>query len=118
MMRMIILKRLSEIKKNLEELLPQFDPDSKIYKDAKTSLDRINAALADVKPEDLPKNVKIDTSQLKFKGNKLSGKVLMSDNNKVYLVTVDDSEIKDMKVFDGGIKKMEYLEGTVFKNNG
>lgn len=116
MMRMIILKRLSEIKSNLEELLPQLDPDSKVYKDAKASLERINTTLANIKVTELPREVRIDTSQLKMKGNKLSGKVLMSDNSKVYYLTVDNNEIKDMKVFDGGIKKMEYLEATVFKN--
>lgn len=118
MMRMIILKRLMEIKKNLEELMPQLDPNSKVYKDAKASLERINKSLASVKPEELPKDVRIDTSRLKMKGDKLFGKVLMTDNTKVYYLTVDDSEIKDMKVFEGGIKKMEYLESTVFKNNG
>ena len=117
MMKMIILKRLSEIKSNLEELLPQLDPDSKVYKDAKMSLDRIKTTLASTKPAELPKDVKIDTSQLKFRGSKLSGKVLMSDNTKVYYLTVDNNEIKDMKVFEGGIMKMEYLEATVFKNN-
>ncbi|MCX8200383.1 MAG: hypothetical protein N3G76_02850 [Candidatus Micrarchaeota archaeon] len=116
MMRLIILKRLSEIKSNLEELLPQLDPGSKVYKDAKASLERINATLANAKIHELPREVRIDTSQLKMKGSKLSGKVLMSDNTKVYYLTVDNNEIKDMKVFDGGIKKMEYLEATVFKN--
>lgn len=115
-MRLIILKRLSEIKSNLEELLPQLDPSSKVYKDAKASLDNIKATLANVKMAELPREVRIDTSQLKMRGNKLYGKVLMSDNSKVYYLTVDNNEIKDMKVFDGGIKKMEYLEATVFKN--
>ncbi len=117
MMRMIILKRLSEIKQNLDELLPQLDPASKVYKDAKESLERINKTLATIKPTELPKDVRINTSQLKFKGSKLCGKVLMTDNSKVYYLTVDGSEIKDMKVFEGGVKKMEYLEATVFKNN-
>ena len=117
MMRLIILKRLQEIKDNLEELLPQLDPASKVYKDAKASLRRINRTLATMNPSNLPKDVRVDTSKLRFKGDKLYGKVLMTDNKKVYLITVNNNEIKDMKVFKGGARKMEYLEATVFKNN-
>lgn len=117
MMKMIILKRLMEIKENLEELIPQLDPNSRVYKDAKDSLRRINKSLSSIHMSDLPKNIKIDTSKLRFKGDKLYGKVLMTDNRNVYFITVNNNEIKDMKVFKGGIKKMEYLEATAFKNN-
>ena len=117
MMKMIILKRLIEIKENLEALLPQLDPSSKVYKDAKDSLRRINRTLASIDPSELPRNVKIDTSKLTLRGNRLSGKVLMTDNRKVYFITVENNRIKDMKVFNGGIRKMEYLEATVYKNN-
>ncbi len=115
-MKMIILKRLLEIKENLEVLIPQLDPEGKVYKEAKASLERINKTLENVKPEELPKDIKIDTSKLDLKGNRLNGKVLMTDNRKVYFITVENNEIRDMKVFDGGIQKMDYLESTVFKN--
>ena len=39
----------------------------------------------------------------------------MTDNEKVYYLTVDSNEVKDMKVFNGGIKKMKLLESTIFK---
>jgi len=115
MMRMIILKRLIEIKENLEELLPELDPDSKIYKEAKESIKRIETTVSNSKVEELPDNVYINTSQLEFNGPNLSGKVLMTDNDKVYYLTVDKNEVKDMKVFNGGIKKMKLLESTIFK---
>ena len=117
MMRLIVLKRLREIKSNLEELMPQLDPNGKVYKDAKASLERINKTLDGVDVSKLPKDVRVDTSKLKLKGTKLQGSVLMTDNSKVYFVTVENSEITDMKVYEGGAKKMEYLEATVFKNN-
>jgi len=115
MMRMIILKRLIEIKENLEELLPELDPESKIYKEAVESIKRIEQTLSKNKIKELPEDVYINTSQLKFDGPKLSGKVLMTDNDKVYYLTVDKNEVKDMKVFNGGIKKMLLLENTIFK---
>jgi hypothetical protein len=115
MMRMIILKRLIEIKENLEELLPELDPDSKIYKEAKESIKRIETTISKSKVQELPDDVYINTSQLEFNGPNLSGKVLMTDNDKVYYLTVDKNEVKDMKVFNGGIKKMKLLESTIFK---
>lgn len=115
MMRTILLKRLIEIKENLEELLPELDPESKIYAEAKESIKRINTTLSKNKIDKLPENVSINTSQLKFDGPKLSGKILMSDNDKVYYLTVEKNEVKDMKVFNGGLKKMKLLENTFFK---
>jgi hypothetical protein len=115
MMRMIILKRLMQIKENLEELLPELDSESKIYKEAVESIKRIENTLSKSKIEDLPEDVHINTTQLKFDGPHLSGKVLMTDNEKVYYLTVVKNEVKDMKVFNGGIKKMQLLESTIFK---
>lgn len=115
MMRMIILKRLMEIKENLEELLPELDPESKVYKEAKESIKRIEQTISKNKVKELPDDVYINTSQLQFNGPHLNGKVLMTDNKKVYYLTVDKSEVKDMKVFNGGIKKMQLLESTIFK---
>ncbi len=115
MMRMIILKRLMQIKENLEELLPELDSDSKIYREAIESIKRIDNTLSNSKIEELPDNVYINTTQLKFDGPQLSGRVLMTDNEKVYYLTVNKNEVKDMKVFNGGIKKMKLLESTIFK---
>ncbi len=112
-MKLIIVRRLLEIKDNLENLLPQLDPESKVYKDAVSTLRRINRAISKVDISKLPKDVRVNTSKLRFRNGKLYGPVLMADSKKAYYIIVEASKIKDMKVFDGGIHKMEYLESSL-----
>ncbi len=114
MMKLIILRRLLEIKDSLEQLIPQLDPETKVYKDAVSTLKRINRALSKIDISKLPKDVRVNTSKLKFRNGKLYGPVLMADARKVYYVIVEGSKIKDMKVYEGGISKMEYLENRLF----
>jgi len=109
-MREIVLKRLWEIRESLLEIKPKLTPGSEIYKQVETSLAEIDRVLSGQDLAKLPREVRIDTSNLRMEGNKLTGRVLMTDNKDVYDIYLKDNKVLKCEASSGGFKKMEFLQ--------
>ena len=55
------------------------------------------------------REVRIDSNSLKFEEGKLSGKIILSDNEKVYELDIQDNSIKNCRMKDGGFKQLEWI---------
>lgn len=108
-MREIVLKRLMEIKQSLLEIKPKLSPGTEVYKQVDASLLEIDRALKGQDLKNLPKEVKVDTSGLTLDGERLSGRVLLSDNNNVYDVSLQSDKVLNCTASSGGFKKLELL---------
>ncbi len=105
--RMILESRLLEIYESLLDLRDRVDKNSDAYKEATKSMDEIAKAV-DVK-KIRQREVRVDSNALKFEKGRLSGKVILSDNEKVYELEISDNDIKDCKMKDGGFKQLEWI---------
>ncbi len=105
--RMILESRMLEIYESLLDLRERVDKNSQAYKEATRTMDDISKTV-DVK-RIRQREVRIDSNSLKFEGGKLSGKIILSDNEKVYELDIKDNDIKDCKMKDGGFKQLEWI---------
>ena len=105
--RMILESRLLEIYESLLDLRDRVDKNSDSYKEATKSMEDI-AKTVDVK-KIRHREVRVDSNALKFEKGRLSGKVILSDNEKVYELEINDNEIKDCRMKDGGFKQLEWI---------
>lgn len=92
-MREIVLKRLLEIREALVRIQPKLDRKSDVYKQVEESLKEINEALKGQDLASLPESVRVDTSQLKIDGSKLTGKAVLSDEKGVYDVSIERDKV-------------------------
>ena len=109
-MREIVLKRLVEIRESLLEIKPKLKPGTEIFKEVQQSLSEINNALKGYDLSKLPRDVRIDSSQLKFDGNMLKGRVLLTDNRNVYDIQLGSGgRVVSCNSSEGGVPKLEWL---------
>ncbi|MBI5158944.1 hypothetical protein HY992_02380 [Candidatus Micrarchaeota archaeon] len=92
-MREIVLKRLVEIREALVRIKPKLDKKSDVYKQVEESLKEINKALEGQNLTALPESVRVDTSQLKIDGSKLTGKAVLSDESSVFDVSIEKDKV-------------------------
>ncbi len=107
--REIVLKRLVEIREALLEVKPKLTPGSQICRQVEESLHEIDVALKGQDLSRLPKDVRVDTSQLKVEGSRLSGRVLMTDNSKVYDVSLERDKVVNCNSSSGGASQLEWM---------
>ena len=105
--RVILESRLLEIYESLLDLRDRVDKNSDAYKEATKSMEEI-AKSVDVK-KIRQREVRVDSNALKFEKGRLSGKVILSDNEKVYELDINDNEIRDCRMKDGGFKQLEWI---------
>ncbi|MFH0818282.1 MAG: hypothetical protein V1909_06655 [Candidatus Micrarchaeota archaeon] len=105
--RTILESRLLEIYESLIDLRGRVDKNSDAYKEATKSMEEIAKAV-DVK-KIRQKEVRVDSNALKFDQGKLNGKVILSDNEKVYELEIKDNDIRDCKMKEGGFQQLEWI---------
>ncbi|MFH1448601.1 MAG: hypothetical protein ABIG39_07095 [Candidatus Micrarchaeota archaeon] len=114
--RKILESRLLEIYESLMDLRERVNKESKAYKEATTTMVEINKVI-DVKSI-RQKEVRVDSNALKFDGGKLDGKVILSDNEDVYELQIQDNEIKQCEVKEGGFEKLEWIVTQLESSRG
>jgi hypothetical protein len=105
--RMILESRMLEIYESLLDIRERVDKNSQAYKDATKTMDDISKTV-DVK-KIRQREVRIDSNSLKFEEGKLSGKIILSDNEKVYELDIKDNDIKNCRMKEGGFKQLEWI---------
>ncbi len=105
--REIVESRLLEIYESLMDLRERVDKKSEAYKEATRSMDEI-AKTVDIK-RIRQREVRVDSNALKFDAGKLTGKLILSDNERVYELEITENDIKDCKVKEGGFKQLEWI---------
>jgi hypothetical protein len=105
--RSILESRLLEIYESLLDLRERIDKNSPAYKEATKTMDEISKAV-DLK-ELRQKEIRVDSNALKFEAGKLNGKVILSDNEKVYELEIKDNDVRGCKMKEGGFKQLEWI---------
>ncbi len=105
--RSILESRLLEIYESLIDLRERVDKNSDAYKEATKTMDEISNVV-DVR-KIRQNEVRVDSNALKFDKGKLNGKVILSDNERVYELDIKDSNIEECNVKEGGFEKLEWI---------
>lgn len=105
--RGILESRLLEIYESLLDLRERVGKDTDAYKEATRTMGEIGKVVDVSKIRQ--REVRVDSNALKFDEGRLNGKIILSDNEKVYELEVKDNQIEDCNVKEGGFDKLEWI---------
>jgi hypothetical protein len=105
--RSILEGRLLEIYESLLDLRERVDKNSEAYKEATRTMEDISRSIEVKKLRQ--KEVRVDSNALRFDRGKLNGKIILSDNEKVYELDIKDNDIRDCRMKEGGFKQLEWI---------
>jgi hypothetical protein len=115
-LRRILESRLLEIYESLLEIRQRVDKKSNTYKSATMEMAKIEKEVNVKKLRQT--EVRIDSSALCLKNGKLSGTVILSDNEKVYELQIEKDQVKSCKSVKGGFKQLEWIVTRFEGKNG
>ncbi|MBI4399718.1 hypothetical protein HY570_03120 [Candidatus Micrarchaeota archaeon] len=105
----IIKKRLNEIKTSLNQLITKLDKSSAVRREAIMTIDQIDELLKREDVSELPKEVKVETSKAELNGKDLNGRILLSDNENVFDIRLEENKLINCVAVPGGFDRMKVL---------